>query len=63
MKEWLSARDRDLLCRALTAEEVRYVEEMTRRIAGILLIEPALDANHEAVRRNAYGWPEAGSVS
>jgi hypothetical protein len=38
MKEWLSARDRDLLRRALTAEEVRYVEEMTRRIAGILLV-------------------------
>jgi Type ISP C-terminal specificity domain len=62
IKEWLSARDRDLLCRSLTAEEVRYAEEMTRRIAGILLMEPALDANYEAVRRNAYSWPEAGSA-
>ena len=62
MKEWLRARDRDLLRRSLTAEEVRYAEEMTRRIAGILLMEPALDANYEAVRRNAYAWPEAGSA-
>lgn len=63
IKEWLSARDRDLLCRSLTADEARYAEEMTRRIAGILLMEPALDANYEAVRRNAYAWPQAGSAS
>ena len=49
MKKWLSYRERALLGRALTAEEVREVTHMARRIAAILLLAPALDANYRAV--------------
>jgi hypothetical protein len=31
--------------------------EMTRRIAAILLLEPALDANYERVKAVTYSWP------
>jgi hypothetical protein len=30
---------------------------MMRRIAAILLLEPALDANYERVRADTYAWP------
>ena len=30
---------------------------MTRRIAAILLLEPALDANYERVKAETYAWP------
>ena len=30
---------------------------MTRRIAAILLLEPALDANYGRVKAEAYQWP------
>jgi hypothetical protein len=29
----------------------------TRRIAAILLLEPALDANYERVKADTYAWP------
>ncbi|MGH9849919.1 MAG: type ISP restriction/modification enzyme, partial [Blastocatellia bacterium] len=45
MKKWLSYRERELLGRALTLDEVREVTNMARRIAAILLLEPALDEN------------------
>ena len=57
IKKWLSYREEKLLGRALTTEEVRYVQEMVRRIAAILLLGPALDANYEAVKANTYPWP------
>jgi hypothetical protein len=57
IKKWLSYREQRVLGRALTKEEVRYVQEMARRIASILLLEPALDANYEAVKSNTYSWP------
>jgi len=57
IKKWLSYREEPLLGRALTKDEVRYVQEMARRIAAILLLEPALDANYEAVKKNAFPWP------
>jgi hypothetical protein len=57
IKKWLSYREQRVLGRALTKEEVRYVQEMARRIAAILLLEPALDANYEAVKSNTYNWP------
>ena len=49
IKKWLSYRDRDLLDRDLTLDEVRYVSEMARRIAAILLLADELDANYRAV--------------
>ena len=36
LKKWLSYRERDVLRRALTPEEVLYFAEMTRRIGAIL---------------------------
>ena len=39
--------------------------EMARRIAAILLLEPALDANYERVKADTYPWPaqHAGASS
>jgi hypothetical protein len=57
IKKWLSYRERELLGRALTPDEAREVMNMARRIAAILLLEPALDANYEAVKQSTYAWP------
>jgi hypothetical protein len=46
-----------VLRRPLTKEDVRYAHEMVRRIATILLLRPALDANYEAVKSNTYVLP------
>jgi hypothetical protein len=59
MKKWLSYRERALLGRDLKVEEARYVSEMTRRIAAILLLEPALDANYERVKAETWDWAAA----
>jgi hypothetical protein len=56
IKKWLSYREDKLLGRPLSKDEVRYVQEMARRIAAILLLEPALDANYRAVKQHAYPW-------
>lgn len=61
IKKWLSYREEPLLGRALTKEEVRYVQEMARRIGAILLLEPALDTNYEAVKADTYPWPQGKS--
>ena len=42
--------------RALTKGEVRYVGEMARRIAAMLLLEPALDENYMKVKGSTYTW-------
>jgi hypothetical protein len=57
MKKWLSYREYDLLGRALTAEEAREVTAMARRLAALCLMQPALDANYEAVIAETYAWP------
>ena len=57
IKKWLSYRERELLGRPLKMDEVKYVTEMVRRIAGILLLKPKLDANYQAVKENTYTWP------
>ncbi|MBN1458945.1 MAG: DNA methyltransferase, partial [Armatimonadetes bacterium] len=56
MKKWLSYRERALLGRDLKPEEVREVMRMARRIGGILLMEPALDANYLAAKDMAFPW-------
>ena len=56
MKKWLSYREKPLLGRDLKVEEVREVTRMARRIAAILLLQPALDANYLAVKADAYEW-------
>jgi hypothetical protein len=57
IKKWLSYREKDMLHRSLSSEETREVMNMGRRIAAILLLEPALDANYETVKRSCYSWP------
>ncbi len=59
IKKWLSYREEKLLGRPLTKDEVRYVQEMVRRIAAILLLTPALDANYQSVKANTFPWPPA----
>jgi hypothetical protein len=51
IKKWLSYREKPLLGRSLSVEEVRYVTDIVRRIAAILLLSPALDANYSAVKQ------------
>jgi hypothetical protein len=57
MKKWLSYREKSLLGRGLTLDEVTEVTHMARRIAALLLLGPALDANYQAVKAAAYPWP------
>ncbi len=57
IKKWLSYREHELLGRGLTVDEARYVGEMVRRIAAILLLGPELDANYEAVKKDTWAWP------
>ena len=47
----MSYRERDLLGRSLTIDEAREVTNIARRIAAILLVEPELDANYQAVKQ------------
>jgi hypothetical protein len=57
IKKWLSYREQPLLGRPLTKDEVRYVQEMARRIAAILLLQPSLDANYETIKQHTFPWP------
>ena len=57
IKKWLSYRELELLSRSLSPDEVREVMNMARRIAAILLLEPTLDMNYEAIKSAAYSWP------
>jgi len=60
IKKWLSYREERLLGRPITKDEVRWVQEMARRIAAILLLEPALDENYRAVKAHTYEWTKNG---
>jgi Type ISP C-terminal specificity domain/N-6 DNA Methylase len=57
IKKWLSYREHGLLGRALTTDEAREVTHMARRIAAIVLLYPALDANYLAVKQTTASWP------
>ena len=57
IKKWLSYREHALLGRALTTDEAREVTHMARRIAAIVLLYPALDANYLAIKQTAIPWP------
>lgn len=56
LRKWLSYREEPLLGRSLTPEEVRTVTHMARRVAAILLLEPRLDSNYQAVETSAFVW-------
>jgi len=46
-----------LLGRSLTKEEAREVMHIARRIAALLLLDPALDANYQRVKQSATTSP------
>jgi hypothetical protein len=56
IKKWLSYRERPLLGRDLNKDEAREVTNIARRIAAILLMEPALDENYRAIKNAAFDW-------
>ncbi|MCX5685096.1 MAG: hypothetical protein NT049_15640 [Planctomycetota bacterium] len=56
VKKWLSYREQELLGRALRPEDAREVTAMTRRLAAIILLQPALDENYRRVKASAYAW-------
>jgi type I restriction-modification system DNA methylase subunit len=56
IKKWLSYREQALLGRPLNQGEVIEVTQMARRITAILLLEPELDANYQAVKQSTYPW-------
>ncbi len=58
IKKWLSYRDRSVINRSLTVVEVNYVSAMARRIASILLMGSALDANYIACSVEAVEWDD-----
>ena len=61
IKKWLSYRESKVLGRSLTVDEVREVTNMARRIAAILLLEPALDENYEKVKSSTYKWERSAT--
>ncbi len=56
IKKWLSYREFDLLGRALTPDEAREVTHMARRLAALILLQPELDRNYQAVKSATYDW-------
>jgi hypothetical protein len=52
----LSSCARNLLGRDLTLVELTEVIHMARRIAALLLLQPVLDANYQAVKAASYDW-------
>jgi hypothetical protein len=63
MKKWLSYREYALLGRTLTPDEAREVTHMARRLAALLLLAPALDANYAAAKASAIPLPQPGPES
>jgi len=51
IKKWLSYRERAILRRPLTKNEARTITNMARRVAALLLLGPALDANYESAKQ------------
>ncbi len=57
IKKWLSYREKTLLGRPLSPDEVEEVTHMARRLAAIVLLEPPLNANYQTVKAHSYPWP------
>ena len=56
IKKWLSHREKPLLGRGLTPDEVRYVTEMVRRLAALVALQTSLDANYREVIQTTHPW-------
>ena len=58
IKKWLSYREKPLLGRGLTPDEVRYVTEMARRLSTLIALQPSLDANYRNVIKATWLWKD-----
>jgi len=58
IKKWLSYREKQILGRGLKTEEVHEVMNMARRIAAIILLQPALDVNYKTVKKSIFNWSQ-----
>ena len=63
IKKWLSYREHAVLGRALKPDEAIHVSEMVRRIAAILLMGPALDANYADCKAAAVSWKDGAPAA
>ena len=54
IKKWLSYRERKVLGRDLTVEVTRYVRDVARRIAALLLLGERLDENYRGIKADSY---------
>jgi hypothetical protein len=63
IKKWLSYREREILGRGLTIDEVHAVTAIARRIAAMALLEPKLDINYEAVSASISPWPSSDEIT
>jgi hypothetical protein len=59
LKKWLSYREEALMGREITKDEAREFTHIVRRIAAMLLMEPALDRNYVGVKAVLYPWPQS----
>lgn len=56
IKKWLSYREKTLLGRGLTIDEVRYVTDMARRIAALVDLHESLDDNYRQTCTHVSPW-------
>lgn len=56
IKKWLSYREKALLGRGLTSDEVRYVTEVARRLSALVALKPQLDENYKRTTTDTYAW-------
>ena len=59
MKKWLSYREQRVLGRALTMAEIMEVTAMARRLAALVLLQAALDANYKSVVAATWAFGKA----
>lgn len=57
LRKWLSHRERVVLGRDLSLDDVDAFSAIVRRITALLLLGPALDTNYYAVLTAMYEWP------
>ncbi len=47
------------LGRSNSMDEAREVMNMARRLAAIVLMEPALNTSYQAMKESCYPWPRS----
>lgn len=62
LKKWLSYRAWAVLGRDLTTSEALDVLQIARRLAAVLLLEPALDGSYAAAKSSFWSVPAPGSL-